>query len=338
MASLQESVICGLNMGCNSTNRTTIFGAGTGTIYDRNSMIGYFAGCSVSSYANTITGSRAGCNLGAVNRTVLVGNLAGVSVANGGLVMIGSYAGFLSNRGSTGIGACSLCGGYSTSYSSVAIGTLSNPRRTSFSVSVGAPSAFGAFGADGNVNLGWRAGDFVYDRNNTFVGARAGYTGGNSTNTTQIGFNTYGGDNQNNCFVIGNCSSSNAYAYASWTSVSDLRDKKNIENLPNNLGLNFIRKLRSVAFKYDYREKYMFKCGFEFGQKDGTLKEQKENYGFLAQQIENVTKELNVNFDGVVYDKFNDKYQVKILELISPIVKSIQELNNELDIIEKQIG
>jgi hypothetical protein len=325
-------------MGCNNSGSNTIFGAGIGAISQQNSLIGYFAGCSISGDRNTIIGSRAGCNLTAVGQIVAVGNLAGASVGNGGVVMIGSYAGFLPSRGSTGIGACSLCGGYSTSYSSVAIGVLSNPRRTSHSVSVGAPSAFGAYGADGNVNLGWRAGDFVYNRNNTFVGARAGYTGGNSNNTTQIGFNTYGGDCQNNCFVIGNYSSSNAYAYASWTSVSDLRDKKNIENLPNNLGLNFIRKLRPVAFKYDYREKYMFKCGFEFGQKDGTLKEQKENYGFLAQQIENVAKELNVNFDGVVYDKFNDKYQVKILELISPIVKSIQELNNELDIIEKQIG
>jgi hypothetical protein len=338
MASLQESVICGLNMGCNSSTRNTIFGTGIGAGADRNSMIGYFAGCNVSAYGNTIIGSKAGCSLGSNTQQILIGDSAGTNIGFTSNVMIGRCAGFSSNRNGVGIGVCSLSGGYGTAYLSVAIGVLANPRRNTFNVSVGSPSAFGAFNAVRTVNLGFRAGDFAYGANATFIGARAGYTGGVANNTTEFGFNTYGGDGQNNCFMLGTYSGNNAYVYTGWSSVSDSRDKKNIENLPNNLGLNFIRKLRPVLFKYDFRTKYMFKCGFEYGQKDGSLKEQIVNYGFLAQQIEGVAKELNVKFDGVDYDKFNDKYEVKMLELISPIVKSIQDLNNELDIIEQQIG
>jgi hypothetical protein len=45
-----------------------------------------------------------------------------------------------------------------------------------------------------------------------------------------------------------------------------------------------------------------------------------------------------VTFDGVTYDYLDDSYGLKTYELLSPIVKAIQEINQELDLIEQQIN
>lgn len=342
MASLQESVICSLNFGrgccCCLTN--TILGNGAGGLYTTgtyNSAIGCGAGRATTASNKVSLGYKAGLLSYGGSNNVLLGSLVGVSNYFGtNSVMIGQNAGYFTQYSSVGIGAGALRTGTNTH--GVGIGHISfcNSGNKQTFVGVGYKAGFTNTAA-GVVAIGDTAAASAGGVSSTAIGSCTGRFGTN-TCTTQVGFYAYDGNYNTGRFVLGKYGCSGAYIYVAWTNCSDIRDKTNVNDLPNNLGLNFIRKLRPVSFKFDYRREYMFKCGFEFGEKDGTLKKSETNYGFLAQQIEEVTQELNVKFDGVNYDEFNDGYTLKTLELLSPIVKAIQELNNELDIIEQQIG
>lgn len=342
MASLQESQIASLTMGRgnNGYPSNTVFGyeaAKNTTTASFTTAIGHRAGCSITDQCwSTFIGYNAGCgNNGSDN--VFVGSNSGISNNGSFNVVVGKCAGIGYLNLSVAIGGKALA--CNSNYcNTVAIGYAAGRAPSCNSVNIGNAAGF-ASGYQGrrSVNIGQKAGEFAYCSNNVTIGACAGRFG-TQVNTTQIGFYAYGGYNTNNKFVLGRYSANNSYIYVAWTNVSDSRDKTNVQTLPDNLGLNFIRKLRPVSFKYDTRNSYMFKCGFEYGDKDGTLKKNECNYGFLAQEIEQAANDLNVKFDGVSYDTYNDKYGVKMLELLSPIVKSIQELNNELDNIEKQIG
>jgi hypothetical protein len=343
MASLLESTICSLTIGRRTGARNTAFGycvlgANTGG-YGDTTAVGFYAGSNISGPLSTFLGYKAGV-YSIMPHNVFVGSCAGFNNSNGVYnVMVGKMAGFGRNTRTVAIGNKALGGGGGGMYTrSVAIGSSANYNRNCFSVNVGAGAGFNSgVNARANVNIGRSAGDFAYQTQNVAIGAYAGRFG-NHSNTTHIGFYAYAFNYTNNAFVLGRYSAGNSYVYVGWTNVSDYRDKTNVETLPDNLGLNFLRKLRPVTFKYDSRDAYMFKCGCEFGEKDGTLKKNECNYGFLAQEVEQAAKDLNVKFDGVYYDSYNDKYGLKTIELLSPIVKSIQELNKELDLIEQQIG
>jgi hypothetical protein len=125
--------------------------------------------------------------------------------------------------------------------------------------------------------------------------------------------------------------------YAAWTTVSDCRDKTNIQTLPSKLGLNLITKLRPVAFNWDHRDTYVSECKYEYGTKDGTLASTKEHYGLVAQELKQTLDDLNVKFDGLGHDDEKDAYRLTYEELIAPIIKAIQELDQRLTIVEKKV-
>lgn len=143
--------------------------------------------------------------------------------------------------------------------------------------------------------------------------------------------------------ILGNANNTEGYiATGGWTNVSDYRDKTNIQPLSSNLGLPFIKKLRPVKFNWDKRDKYVQKCGFEWGQKDGTLVEEKEQYGFIAQEIEEAINELNVSFEALGKHKAQqnenvDVYDLKYLDLVSPMVQSLKDLIEDLEATEARL-
>jgi hypothetical protein len=103
--------------------------------------------------------------------------------------------------------------------------------------------------------------------------------------------------------------------HCSWVS-SDLRLKQDItENVP---GLEFLRRLRPVTYKYVNRE-----------NNPGTVQT-----GFIAQEVENVAKEIGFDFNGVSHPTKKDEYySLQFSSFVAPLVKAVQELmekNNEL--------
>jgi trimeric autotransporter adhesin len=173
----------------------------------------------------------------------------------------------------------------------------------------------------GNRSLNASTGDC-----NTALGVLAGCCVTSRSNTISVGVNATP-DNTDNHTVWGNASNNVCNCvYVDWTNVSDYRDKSHVESLPDNLGLRFINKLRPVKFYSDHRDVYVNRCGFEYGQKDGTLVGDKEHYGLIAQEIKQALNELNVQFDALGYSENQDAYRLTYTELIAPLIKAVQEL------------
>ena len=149
--------------------------------------------------------------------------------------------------------------------------------------------------------------------------------GANPSNTAN---HTVWGNSGNN---VCNC------VYAAWSTVSDLRDKTNIKSLPSKMGLDLIKKLRPVAFNWDHRDTYVRECKYTYGEKDGNLAGTKEHYGLIAQDLKLVLDELDVRFDGLGHDEDKDAYRVTYEELIAPMIKAIQELEQRVAALETKI-
>jgi hypothetical protein len=172
---------------------------------------------------------------------------------------------------------------------------------------------------------------------NIGIGLLAGCNITTTKNTIAVG-TAASSDNTDDHTVWGNASNNVCNCvYADWTNVSDARDKTNISSLPDNLGLRFINKLRPVKFNSDHRDVYVNRCGFEYGQKDGTLASDKEHYGLIAQEIKQALNELDVQFDALGYSENQDAYRLTYNELIAPVIKAIQELDKRIISIENRL-
>ena len=313
--------------------------------------------CNLSSCYNTAIGHLAGCGNTSGQQNTSVGHYAGRAITT---PYQNSAFGFKALCAHTtgcrqiaiGFGAMAQS---TTGNSSIAIGVNAETYNTTNSIAIGQGAiaqgnrsvsiGLNAFSTgDDNVAIG--ASSNIGAANSVAIGYRAKTAGccsiaiGCNTSTcydNQIsigrGFTNYYcagtitmGNGNNNVY---NC------IYVDWTYCSDRNEKTNIQTLPYNFGLPFIKKLRPVKFNWDIREKYVEKCGFEFGQKDGTLVQEKENYGLIAQELEQVLQELNLRFDGLT--KNNKRYRLASTNLLAPLVKSIQQLSTKLDAIKERL-
>lgn len=91
----------------------------------------------------------------------------------------------------------------------------------------------------------------------------------------------------------------------------------------NNFGLETIKKLKPCIFKY----KQLDENGVI---NDGNLK----HLGFIAQDLNEIFPEGE--FAVVKKDK-NEYYMINPIELIAPMVKSIQELEAKVENLQKQL-
>jgi len=144
---------------------------------------------------------------------------------------------------------------------------------------------------------------------NTAIGYRALYTTTTGGNNTGIG---NGADvpsaTSSNQIRIGNTAITYAGVQVAWTITSDKRWKLDINN--SNLGLDFINKLRPVSY---YRNNDESK---------------KLEYGFIAQEIEEVLNNAGASNNGIISKDDKGMYGVRYNDLMSPMVKAIQELNS----------
>lgn len=288
-------------------------------------------------YAMTGLGYRAGVYNSGASWNTLVGSSAGAN----------SY----SNSNKTAIG---VFAGYFQSPDSVSIGNSSNTTNTNKPGSV----AMGIYAncADGGTSVGHRAGQFRTSFATINIGAFAGqyntsypsnisighYTGrftAGAANIIHVGWyaynhNGYGTPNQTS---IGRANNQTACVWVGWSNVSDNRDKTGITPLTDNLGINFVRKLRPVTYNWDKRVHYQDKCGYEYGIKDGTLAEDTEDYGFIAQEVEVAAHQLGEKFDAIAYGDYQDAYSVSYLEFVAVLTKALQKINDDLDLIENHL-
>jgi hypothetical protein len=290
----------------------------------QNTSVGHYAGRAITTpYQNNAFGFKALCSQTTGCRQIAIGACAMYNYNGNASIGIGF-------RAKTATASCSIAiGAYAKAYGnrSVAIGHNADADVNTDTVLIGSNTVsngnnnvvigYGACaGGCCSIAIGYKA--KTSDNNQISIGS-------NFSNTYAAGTITMGNTSNN----VYNC------IYVDWTYCSDRNEKTNIQALPYNFGLPFIKKLRPVKFNWDIREKYVEKCGFEFGQKDGTLAQEKENYGLIAQELEQVLQELNLRFDGLT--KNDKRYHLASTNLLAPLVKSIQQLSAKLDTIKERL-
>ncbi|MBF0438298.1 MAG: tail fiber domain-containing protein [Magnetococcales bacterium] len=168
----------------------------------------------------------------------------------------------------------------------------------------------------GNTACGWESlkNNTTYD-NCTGLGREAAVTGSNQVQ-------------------LGN-SSTTTYSYGTVQDrASDARDKAEIRDTI--LGLSFIIALRPVDFKWNYREDYTekLKDGTTITHPEGSKIRKRFHHGIIAQEVKEVMDTMGVDFGGYQDHKINggeDRLTFGYSELIAPMIKAIQELNEKVE-------
>lgn len=177
-----------------------------------------------------------------------------------------------------------------------------------------------------NTALGANAGDTnTTGGGNTFIGFNADADANNYTNGTALGSGAV--LTASNRIVLGNTSIASIYAQVtSITGISDERKKKDVKE--TELGLDFINKLRPIQYRYNNGDDTL-RFGFIAQETEKLLP--KEMQALVGKQ-ENGLALVNHDADG------EQTYHMSYTELISPLVKSVQELKIENDALKMEVA
>ena len=152
---------------------------------------------------------------------------------------------------------------------------------------------------------------------NTCIGAAAGDILTSGNNNTCIGYDSDTPSNSStNTVVLGNTAIQSLRCQVQTiSSLSDKRDKTNIKD--SEYGLDLINSLRPVTF--------------DWNQRDGERKGLKD-LGFIAQDLQKVDDE-HLSF---VSDEDPEKLSASYGRLIPVLVKAIQELKAEIELLKNK--
>lgn len=175
----------------------------------------------------------------------------------------------------------------------------------------------------GNLTTGDKITTLGYNAGRALVG------GGNMTTETNV--TALGNDAQasgSNQVQLGN-SATTTYVYGTVQNRSDRRDKTDVRDTV--LGLDFITQLRPVDYRWDMREDY------EDFIPDGSMKRERYHHGLIAQEVAKVIETTGQDFGGFqdhTVSGGGDVLSIGYDELIAPIIKSIQQINNRVLTLE----
>ena len=349
-------------MGAASASAMT----GTGNI-----CIGQGAGYVLTSAdKNVIIGYESGIGQTTADSNVLIGYLAGRNITTGSSnVFIGESSGgesasnSLAGGGNVGVGRNSLRQADGDMEKNTAIGFAvledgnNNSVLRNTGVGYAALNVAGTGGAvcDNNVALGTNAGVAVTSGDaNAFIGT---YCGDNITSgnyNTYLGYNceasaysvdteiaignglTGGGTETVRIGISSDYITCDFGENATWGHSSDKRIKKDIED--NSLGLEFVKKLRTVTFTKKAPSEYPK----EFEQYDENVTERKypnrKNYGFIAQEVKKAMDEVGHSEFPVWKENRDGMQELGEAELITPLVKAVQELSAKVEELESKLN
>jgi hypothetical protein len=171
---------------------------------------------------------------------------------------------------------------------------------------------------NGNSGFGYQSLYSCTSDSNTAIGYHAGYDLSTGSNNTCIGFNAQVPSATSSDQVqIGDGNVTYAGVQVAWTITSDRRWKSDITG--SNLGLEFVSKLRPVSYTRKNDEK------------------QRTEYGFIAQEIEEVLNEQGVKSAGMITIDDEGRYELRYNDLLAPMVKAVQELKSENDALRNEL-
>jgi hypothetical protein len=263
-------------------------------------------GVEIRAYNNSIKmGAGAGDNLG--TWSLAIGTAALSNSTGASNVGVGYLAG--ANQ-TTGIGNTAL-----GSYALQLLTTTNNNTALGYQALRNAtPDSTG-----GNTAVGSQALlDLTTGNENTAIGINAGSSITTGNNNTNIGFDSQSSSlTVSNEITLGNSQITTLRCtVTSITSLSDARDKKNIEE--STYGLAFIDSLKPVKFEWNTR--------------DGAKKDIKD-LGFIAQDL----KEVDDDYLKLVYSENPEKLEASYGRLIPVLVKAIQDLSTKVTELENKL-
>lgn len=249
------------------------------------------------------------------------------NVCVGGQTMFDNISGI----GNTAVGYHSLADNI-TGNGNVAVGSSSLELNTSGNdnTSIGNNSLGHNVTGFRNTAVGTGALSVSLNAYNTALGYDAGSTVTTGTNLTLIGQDSEpSSPNTSNQITLGNNSVTSLRCNVqSITSLSDIRDKKNVNEL--SLGLNFIMKLKPREFNWDKREWY------DNNLPDGSKMESDPTAGFIAQELDSAQNEFNAEWLKLVLKDNPEKWEATYGNLLPVVVKAIQELKSENDKLKEE--
>ena len=306
---------------------------------------------------STLSLNTTGENNTAIGSTTLYSNITGICNT-----AVGSGALGLSNAdANTAVGFNALAVNTSGIFNT-AIGHLSlSKNQNGFrNVAVGFVALENNTSGGNNVGVGeWALNYNQTGSTNTAIGTDALYNSTTHSNSTGLGYLAQ--VNGSNQVQLGN-QFTNTYVYGTVQDRSDLRDKAEIRDTV--LGLDFINKLRPVDYKWDMREDYradkltrlelnatdeekeaykiltdewLESNKMENLTHDGTHKRNRYHHGLIAQEVKGIIEESGVDFGGFQDHKLNggeDVLSIGYDELIAPMIKAIQELKAEIELLK----
>lgn len=166
---------------------------------------------------------------------------------------------------------------------------------------------------------------------NSAFGASAGSSVTTGSNLTLIGYNAqpYAGTSSNQ-ITLGDA---NIIALRcnvqTITSLSDARDKKNIQDLK--LGIDFLMKLKPRLFNWDRREWY------DNNTSDGSKMQNTPTAGFIAQELDKVQMSEKAEWLNLVLKENPNRLEATSGNLLPIMVKAIQDLKKENDVLKDRL-
>ena len=175
-----------------------------------------------------------------------------------------------------------------------------------------------------NVAVGYEAAKALTTGNTiTAIGNLAGSTATTGTNNTIIGNSAAPSSvTVSNEITLGNSSIATLRCQVQTiSSLSDRRDKKDIEELP--LGIDFINTLKPVKFTWNMRD------GAKVGQQEA---------GFIAQDLDEAQIDADAeDYLNLVLKNNPEKLEASYGKLVPVLVKAVQELSAEVATLKKEI-
>jgi hypothetical protein len=217
---------------------------------------------------------------------------------------------------------------------------------------------------DHNTGVGGAAFRYFVDGSYcTAIGANAMNAITSSLNSTAIGSNSQvSGSNQ---VQLGN-SSTTTYVFGTVQNRSDVRDKTDVRNTI--LGLDFIKSLRPVDYRWDMREDYKPVAPQDLGMEatdeqkasyqaeiktwldacklknithNGTKKRNRFHHGLIAQEVKAVLTQKGIDFGGYQDHSISGGDDVLSLgydQFIAPLIKAVQELSAQNEALIARIS
>ena len=290
---------------------------GANTTGTQNSALGWGAGLGITTGGdNTAIGS-----------AVMYGGAGVTGTDNTGVGREALHT-VTSGSGNTSVGNGALKAN-TTAANNTAVGSLALTANTTGAeaVAIGANALVSATDGGSNVAVGYKAGeDVTTGGNNIFLGKETGRSGSPGGSITT----------ESNEVVMGNNNISVANIQVAWTAHSDKRDKTDVS--PLDLGLDFIKKLEPVTYRWDKRSKY---SDDQSVTPDGTHKEEQLEGGFLAQDVEVIENQHGYQQSdktNLITRLSNDgmMYGITYSKLIPMLVKAVQELSAEVEFLKQQ--